>query len=183
MYALDIAVTGWLNSLAGRNAALDYLMVLISTVGVPILVLAVMVQWWLPRPEPSTRHVLLAAGFAFLLGLAINQFVLLFVHRLRPYDSGITHLLIAPSADYSFPSDHATATFAIAAAFLLHGMHRRGIIFSVAALLMIFSRVYVGTHYASDVLGGALTGIIAATMVRLAYREGTQVDRFITSIL
>jgi undecaprenyl-diphosphatase len=105
------------------------------------------------------------------------------VHRLRPYDSGITHLLIAPSADYSFPSDHATASFAIAATFILHRMRRGGIVFSIAALLMIFSRVYVGTHYVSDVLGGALIGIIAAAMVRLVYREGTRADRFITSIL
>jgi undecaprenyl-diphosphatase len=156
MYALDIAVTGWLNSIAGRNATLDFLMVSISTVGVPILLFAVIVQWWFPRPAPSTRHVLLAAGFSFLLGLAINQFVLLFVHRLRPYDSGITHLLIAPSADYSFPSDHATASFAIAATFILHRMRRCGLAFAIAALLIIFSRVYVGTHYVSDVLGGAL---------------------------
>ena len=183
MYAFDIAFTGWLNSIAGRNATLDFLMVSISTVGVPILVFAVIVHWLFPRPAPSTRHVLLAAGFSFLLGLAINQFILLFVHRLRPYDSGITHLLIAPSADYSFPSDHATASFAIAATFILHRMRLCGLAFSIAALLMIFSRVYVGTHYVSDVFGGALTGIVAAAMVRLVYREGTKADRFINSIL
>lgn len=102
---------------------------------------------------------------------------------MRPYDSGITHLLIGPSSDYSFPSDHATATFAIAAAFLLHEKRGRGIAFLVAALLIIVSRVYVGTHYASDVLGGAVTGIIAAGFVRRVYREGSQADRFITSIL
>lgn len=45
MYALDIAFTGWLNSIAGRNATLDFLMVSISTVGVPILVFVVIVQW------------------------------------------------------------------------------------------------------------------------------------------
>ncbi len=183
MHALDIVVTRWLNSLAGRSPTLDFLMIFISAVGVPLLVLAVIIQWWFPRPSPSTRHALLAAAFSFLLGLAMNQLILLFIHRLRPYDSGITHLLITPSADYSFPSDHATATFAIAATFLLHRMRRCGIVFSVAALIMIFSRVYVGTHYVSDVLGGALTGIIAAAMVRLMYREGTQADRFITGIL
>jgi len=45
------------------------------------------------------------------------------------------------------------------------------------------SRVYVGVHYASDILGGALTGIIAAAVVRSIYLEGTRADRFITSIL
>jgi undecaprenyl-diphosphatase len=48
---------------------------------------------------------------------------------------------------------------------------------------VIVSRVYVGTHYASDVLGGAVTGIIAAAVVRSVYWEGTRADRFVTSIL
>lgn len=183
MHSLDVAVTQWMNGLAGRSAALDFLMISISTVGVPILVFAVIIQWWFPRPDPSNRHVLLAAGLSFLLGLALNQLILLFVHRIRPYDSGITHLLIGPSADYSFPSDHATATLAIAATFLLRGKRGCGIAFSIAALLMIVSRVYVGTHYASDVVGGAVTGIIAAIFVRLVYREGTRADRFVTGIL
>jgi undecaprenyl-diphosphatase len=62
-------------------------------------------------------------------------------------------------------------------------MRRRGLGFLAAALLVIVSRVYVGTHYASDVLGGAVTGIIAAAVVRSVYWEGTRADRFVTSIL
>jgi undecaprenyl-diphosphatase len=167
-----------MNGWAGRNPTFDFLMIWVSAAGVPLLVLAVAGQWWLRTDKPHTRHVLLAAGFSFLLGLAINQLVLLFIHRVRPYDSGVTNLLIARSGDFSFPSDHATATFAIAAAFLLHGMRRRGLGFLAAALLIAISRVYVGTHYASDVLGGALTGIIAAVVIRSVYQEGTRTDRF-----
>jgi len=183
MYELDAAVTHWINGWVGANAAADLLMIWISAVGVPLLVLAVAGQWWRRTDRLSTRHVLVAAGFSFLLGLAFNQLILLFVHRIRPYDGGITHLLIARSGDFSFPSDHATATFAIAAAFLLHGMRRLGLGFLAAALVVTFSRVYIGTHYASDVLGGALTGIVAAAVVRSVYWEGTRADRFITGIL
>ena len=72
---------------------------------------------------------------------------------------------------------------AIAAAFLIHGSRRAGLAFLAAACLVTFSRIYIGTHYASDVLGGALTGVFAAFIVRAVYREVTRADRLITSIL
>lgn len=183
MYELDAAITQAINSLAGESALLDSLMIWVSAIGVPVLVLAVAGQWWRKGDQPHTRHVLIAAGFSFLLGFALNQLILLFVHRMRPYDAGISHLLVARSADPSFPSDHATATIAIAAAFLFHGMRRTGVWFLAAAVLMMISRVWIGTHYASDILGGALTGVIAAALVRALYWEGTRADRLITNIL
>ena len=179
---LDGALTRTINGWAGTSVTIDLLMTWISAFGVPLLVLAVAVQWWPRTDRRHVRHTLVAAGLSFLLGLALNQFILLFVHRMRPYDGGITRLLIEPSSDFSFPSDHATATFAIAAAFLLHGMRRLGLGFLIAAVLVSVSRVYIGTHYASDVLGGALTGIAAATIVRSIYQDGTRADQFITSL-
>ena len=125
----------------------------------------------------------MATGLSFLIGLGVNQIILLFVHRIRPYDAGVTHLIIERSTDWSFPSDHATATFAIAAALFAHGRKGRGLVFLIAAVLVSVSRLYVGTHYAGDVLGGAVTGILAAFLVRAFYREGTAVDRFVTRIL
>lgn len=183
MYELDATLTKAVNHFAGTIAAIDFLAIWISAIGIPLLVLAVAAQWWRRTDRQHTRHILVAAGLSFLLGLALNQVILLFVHRMRPYDGGVTHLLIARSADFSFPSDHATATFAIAAAFLLHGMRRAGLWFLAAALLVSISRVYVGTHYLTDIVGGALTGIIAAIIIRSVYTEGTRVDRLITSIL
>jgi undecaprenyl-diphosphatase len=183
MSEIDAALTICINAWAGRVPAIDPIMIWVSAIGVPVLVLAVALQWWVPRMDRPTRHVLAAAGFSFLLGLGLNQIILLFVHRLRPYDAHLTHLLIGRSADFSFPSDHATAGFAIAAAFLLHGLPRRGLVFLAAALLLSVSRVYIGTHYVGDVLGGAATGVLAATVVRAAYRERTRADLLITGIL
>ena len=180
---LDIAITRGINSGAGQWPGLDHLMIWTSALGVPLLVAAVAAQWWSGDPRRRTRHVLVAAGLSFLLGLALNQLVLLFVHRMRPYDAGVTRLMIERSADFSFPSDHATSTFAIAATFLIYGKLRWGLAFLAASALVVVSRVYVGTHYLSDVLGGALTGIAAASAVRSTYLEGTRLDRFVTGIL
>lgn len=182
MYGLDVAVTQAINGLAG-NPAIDFLMIWVSMIGVPILVAAVALQWWRKADRPHVRHVLLAAGASFALGLAFNQIVLLLVHRVRPYDAGITHLLVAKSTDPSFPSDHATASVAIAAAFLFAGFRRTGFAFLAAAALVMFSRVYIGIHYFSDVIGGAFTAIVAALLVRALYREGSRFDRIMVAIL
>lgn len=183
MYEFDAALTAWINAYAGRFPAFDAVVIAFSVIGVPILVATVTLQWWVPYSDRHIRHVVVAAGLSFLLGLGFNQVILLFVQRIRPYDAHVTHLVTSRSGDFSFPSDHATAGFAIAVAFLLHGLRGRGLVFLAAAVLLALSRVYVGTHYVSDVLGGGMTGLFAAAVIRIAYREGSKLDRFATGIL
>ncbi|HKX09729.1 MAG TPA: phosphatase PAP2 family protein [Stellaceae bacterium] len=180
---MDQAVTRWVNTLAGNSSLLDASIIAVTRFGIPLLVLAVMLQWWSRIERTYVRHTCVAAGVSFLLGLGLNQLILMFVHRIRPYDAGVSHLIVDPSNDWSFPSDHATAAFAIATTFLLYRLGRRGLAFLIAAFLVSASRIYVGMHYASDVLGGAVTGTFAAAAVRALYWEGTAADRFITRLL
>jgi undecaprenyl-diphosphatase len=183
MLTLDAQVTSWINALSDRSHLLDLVMIAVTYAGVPFLVLAVAVQWWLGGGLRSERHAIVACGLSFLLGLALNQAILLFIHRMRPYDAGITHVLIAPSADPSFPSDHATAAFSIVFGYLFTLRFRKALYFFAGALLVVFSRIYLGTHYVSDILGGISTAFAAAGLVRVAYREGTRLDRWVTGIL
>jgi len=180
---MDASLTHWINSAAGTSPLLDRTMITISQIGVPLMVIAVALQWWSRTDRAHIRHACLSAGLSFLLGLAINQVILLFVHRIRPYDAGVTHLLISPSADWSFPSDHATASMAIVAAFAMQALPRRTLALFAAALLICWSRLHIGIHYAGDVAGGAATGIAAALAVRLCYRENSRLDAFATKIL
>jgi undecaprenyl-diphosphatase len=180
---LDETITRWINAAAGHSQALDAAMTAATNFGVPFLVLCVALQWWSRADRPHVRHAALSAGLSFLIGLGLNQVILLFVHRVRPYDAGLTHLIIPPSADWSFPSDHATASFAIVAAFALQALPRRTHLLLVIALVIAWSRIFVGTHYLTDVLGGAFTGIVAAILVRACYREGSRLDRLVTEIL
>ena len=127
---MDRRITQWMNALAGSNVLLDSAMITVTKFGVPFLILLVILQWWSRRGKLHVRHTCVTAGFSLLIGLGLNQIILLFVHRVRPYDVGVTHLIIDRSADWSFPSDHATATFAIAFAFLLNGVAWRGLALS-----------------------------------------------------
>lgn len=167
---LDALVTQWVNGPAGFHPVLDNLMIAVTRITIPAMVLAVAVRWWARHERQSERRLAVEVGTAFVAGLLLNQLILLFVNRIRPYDAGVSHLIIAPSGDPSFPSDHATGAAAIVAGMWLHGYARRAMLFAIPAALLVVSRVYVGTHYVSDVLGGSLTGILAAAAVQTTAR-------------
>ncbi|MGC9442120.1 phosphatase PAP2 family protein [Streptomyces sp. WG5] len=79
-----------------------------------------------------------------------------------------------PTGDWSFPSNHATIAGGSAVAL---AMIRRAVVWLTAplALLMAFSRVFVGVHYPHDVAAGLLLGaVVAATAVRLGTRPVTR---------
>lgn len=79
--------------------------------------------------------------------------------------------------DWSFPSNHAAIAAAAAVAIWL--THRRlGAIAIPAALLMAFSRVWVGAHYPHDVILGLIVGAaVAGPLTLAARRTGPLVDR------
>lgn len=179
----DALATSLINEGAGHHPLLDLGMKWLALGGVPAIIFTVVAQWWNTNERSRRRHAVLSSGFAFLLSLGINQIVLLVVERTRPYDAIASHLIIPPSADPSFPSDHASAAFAVAFSFLLLGWRRKGMWYAVAAALLALSRVYVGIHYLGDVVGGATTAYLAASFVYLAFRQESQLNQRLSSIL
>lgn len=71
------------------------------------------------------------------------------------------HLLVPCGSGYSFPSSHAVNNFAFATMMTLF-YRRLWYVFYVYASIMAFSRLSVGVHYPSDIIGGAVMGIILA---------------------
>ncbi|MBI2870980.1 MAG: phosphatase PAP2 family protein [Candidatus Omnitrophica bacterium] len=68
-------------------------------------------------------------------------------------------LLIPPPASMSFPSTHATISFAVAVVVAFR--HPRAAVWIFGwAVLMAYTRAYVGVHYPSDLLGGAIAGTL-----------------------
>jgi undecaprenyl-diphosphatase len=111
------------------------------------------------------RHGVVAAGFSALLALGIAQLIADLWARPRPYIAHPdVHLFIAPSHDPSFPSDHATAAFAIAVALFLRHRKAGWVALGLATVLSI-ARVAVGTHYPADVVAGAAIGTAAALVL------------------
>ena len=105
--------------------------------------------------DPDNGDDWLIAGILGPVAIGLNFGVKLIVRRPRPVLEGLPPLGGAPSS-LSFPSAHATASFACATA-----MTR---IAPEAALLFVLAagiaacRPYLGMHYPSDVLAGAILG-------------------------
>ncbi|HET8639962.1 MAG TPA: phosphatase PAP2 family protein [Solirubrobacterales bacterium] len=114
----------------------------------------------------SWRRAAVAAALSAGLALAIGKVISELVDRARPFvaDPGAVHLFTHHSPDPSFPSDHATAAFAIAVAILLR-KRAWGVIALAAATVLAIGRVAIGVHYPSDVLAGAALGAAAALLL------------------
>lgn len=110
---------------------------------------------------PRTRKAGLAMGIALALEIICCNVVLKpFVARIRPCDvNTAVQLLIERPLDYSFPSGHTASSFAAASA-LYFGSKKIWIPAAILAGLIAFSRLYLYVHYPTDVLAGALIGIM-----------------------
>jgi undecaprenyl-diphosphatase len=134
------------------------------------------------------RRASVAAVLSAGLALAIGKLISEVVDRARPFvaDPGSVHLFSHHAADPGFPSDHATAAFAIAVAIVLR-KRAWGVAALVAAAVLSVGRVAIGVHYPSDVFAGACLGAVAALALwapplrrrvdRLADLVGRPVDR------
>ena len=124
----------------------------------------------------KTRKVGLCCALALIFDLlVVNIAIKPLVARIRPYVvlNEITILTHQPG-DHSFPSGHSAGSFACAWAFFRAYKKKWGVPALVLASLIALSRLYVGVHYPTDVLGGVVIGIIVG---ELGYRLGKNIWR------
>lgn len=152
-----------------RNGTLDGLMILISAAGgwgIPWLAAAIGFLCT-KRYRKYGAAVLAALVLCLLVGnLALKNLVA----RERPFSEieGLL-LLVEEPLDFSFPSAHSMTSFA-AAGVIFAANRRLGFGALAAAALIAFSRLYLFVHYPSDVLAGAVLGLLVSAFVLWAFR-------------
>lgn len=112
---------------------------------------------------PKTRKTGIIVAAALLMDLILCNLILKnLVARVRPYDVNTAiAILIKKPLDFSFPSGHTAASFAAMTALFLAKMKKAWIAALILAVLIAFSRLYFYVHYPTDVLGGAVVGILS----------------------
>ncbi|WP_217994666.1 phosphatase PAP2 family protein [Alicyclobacillus kakegawensis] len=150
-----------------RWPALNAYMVVIA-LWTPIVMVCVIAAGALFLAPPAAHPRL--AGFsaiaAAVLARVMNEWVTRVFWRPRPFERLPFLPLLAHERGGSFPSNHATGAFALAVS--MAGVPGVGLILFVLAVLLAISRVYVGLHYPTDVLAGALHGTFVAVVVSTA---------------
>jgi membrane-associated phospholipid phosphatase len=161
-------------NLAGTSPLADDAMLAITALGVAeVLGLLVLPLWFTGRREAAVDFVVVMTITVLL------TFVLKYAtDRPRPCEvlSDINLLeeqTRCVGRDPAFPSGHASRTFALAGFALLRFRWPAGMPAFAFATLVGYSRIYLGVHWPTDILGGALLGIAAAWLVgRLDRRVG-----------
>lgn len=145
-----------------RFGWLTYLMKFVTVLGDGALIWIVAAALMLCTKR--YRKTGIAVAVALLISYLVTNLILKnLVMRPRPYEviEGL-QALVGPLRDSSFPSGHATSSMA-SGFVIFHGSPRYlGIPAFVLAVLICLSRLYLGVHFPTDVLAGALIGLFAA---------------------
>jgi len=115
--------------------------------------------------DSSNREAWLVCAALGPVGVGLNYAVKLLVRRPRPVLEGLPPLGGAPSS-LSFPSAHATSSFAVATA--MTRVDELGALAFLLAIALALGRPYLGMHYPSDVLVGAGIGVLLGLLVPLS---------------
>ena len=165
----DKAVFLWINGLAGRSPAVDFVMAWVaSDYLAPVSMgLTLVALWFIGRDGPERMRYQIGM-FTALTAMALSSLAVFICNALffrpRPFDGldGVNLLFYQPT-DSSFPSNSAAVAFGIAAG--VWCVNRRiGTALFVVAVVYGFSRVFVGVHYPADILGSVVIALVVTAL-------------------
>jgi len=162
---LDINFFYFFNNLAGRSRFFDALVVFLAGYFQYLLIAIFLLLLFFSKyaKREKLRIFWITVVSTIVARFGVTELIRFFYHRLRPFVTYQAHQLLSGN-EWSFPSGHSAFFFAMATAIYLYNK-KWGIGFFLVAILMNISRVIAGVHYPSDIIGGAIIGIIVAYVV------------------
>ena len=127
--------------------------------------------WLIVREEKRDKHFFLPLAIAGILSWFFSEVLFKsIVARIRPSNILESVISVGFPNGYSFPSSHATLAFALAVVLSYKEPKLKKLFFSLA-ILIAFSRIYLGYHFPGDVLAGAVLGFAIGQGVLFWYRK------------
>jgi len=171
IFAQNIDIDLLKNINSNRNNTLDIFFTLLSDTvawiafGVPCLLLIISLVNKIKMAKATALYI----GAATIFAALFSTFLKHSINRIRPFVTYPFIQKLSTGGSPSFPSGHTTDAFVFATA-LSFAYPKWYIIIPVYlwALAVGYSRMYLGVHYPSDVLGGIIIGAGSATLLYLA---------------
>ena len=154
-------LTGW--QLLGAVFAAEWLIFLVPS--------SLVLLWAGAGPG---REVALRAFLAAVCALTLNALIGQLWYSPRPFVAEVGHTFMFHDPDSSFPSDHATSIFSVALVLAFSRVppaRRLGLLMLPLALVVAWSRVYLGVHWPKDMAGALM---VSGTMALLASLPAAQ---------
>ena len=184
--SFDFRVEHWINGMAGHNAALDLLGVVLAKFAPELWAVIFLIMWfWPPYRRTRARRAVIYAVAAGILALVLNVAIShIAPYRPRPFvlEPHQVHLLLHHPRNSSFPSDHTAGSFGFAVGLLFAGVSD-GVWALLLALGVAWGRVVTGLHWPTDVLMAAAVGIVAGLSVLALRRHLEGLVRLLFRIL
>jgi len=167
---LDTALFYFLN-VKLQNGFFDFLMPILTNLDywrIP-LGLGVILLFVFGKKKGRIAVILLVLGIT-LSDQVCNNLIKPLVGRIRPCNVlENIHLLVNCTKSYSFPSSHAMNMFT-GVTLLSYSYRKIRVILFIMAILVSYSRIYVGVHYPFDVLAGAILGVFCAFVIIILFK-------------
>jgi undecaprenyl-diphosphatase len=151
-----------INQFAEKFPALNPLMAFCAVNLDYLFYLGVIIYWFVRTPE--NRRMVINTLLSAAAALGTNGIIGAIYHRDRPFVVHHVIQLVEHEASASFPSNHAAAAFAVAASIWLW-RRKDGWVWFLLAAIIGFSRIWSGIHYPTDIVGGAILGVLIAVMI------------------
>ncbi len=165
---MDYLIFRTINNLAGKSVCLDSLGIFLADRFCYVL-LGILILFLLKNYKKYRSMVIKAFAAGIIAWFFIAELVKFLWVRPRPFVENQVNLLLPHEADGSFPSGHASFFFALSTVVYLYNK-KVGILFFIASALISISRVFVGIHWPTDILAGAIAGIFVGWLVNKVAR-------------
>ena len=161
--SLDLIIFNGVNQFALKWLWLDVLAIILAEF-FPYILLFALLLFLLKDHKKYLKVIIEAIAAAFFARFVIVSFIRWILPRARPFVNNNINLLFEYQG-CSFPSGQAAFFFAIST--ILYFYNKKiGALFFLSSILIVLARVFSGIHWPSDILTGAIVGIISGLVIK-----------------